>query len=120
MVPHVNQLEIHPGFARWDDIAYSEKLGMVVEAWSPMGNGKVLADPVVGEIAARYGKSPAQICIRWCIQHGVLPLPKSVTPSRIAENAQVFDFALSAADMETLDRLDGVGYSGFHPDEVPF
>lgn len=91
-----------------------------MEAYSPLGSGRVLKDERLGAIAAKYGKSTAQLCIRWDLQYGVLPLPKSVTPERIAQNAQVFDFELSREDMDAITALPPFGSSGEHPDTVPF
>ena len=78
------------------------------------------ANETLKQIAGKYGKSVAQLCIRWCLQNGVLPLPKSVTPSRIAENANVFDFEISSEDMKTIDGMENFGGSGFNPDEITF
>lgn len=80
----------------------------------------MLDNKVIVEIAKKYDKSPAQVCIRWCIQNGILPLPKSITPSRIKENAEVFDFELKEADMQMIDDLEYFGGSGLHPDEIDF
>ena len=80
----------------------------------------MLDNAALKTIAARYGKSVAQVCIRWALQHEVLPLPKSVTPSRIRENLDVFDFELSAADMLTIDRMEYFGGSGLNPDKIDF
>ena len=91
--PMVNQIEFHPGFMQEETVKYCRDNGILVEAWSPLGTGRMLTNPDLQEIASHYGKSVAQICIRWCIQHDVLPLPKSVTPSRIEENSNVFDFS---------------------------
>ena len=88
--PMVNQIEFHPGFMQEETVKYCRDNGILVEAWSPLGTGRMLTNPDLQEIASHYGKSVAQICIRWCIQHDVLPLPKSVTPSRIEENSNVF------------------------------
>lgn len=117
--PVVNQIEFHPGFTQMDNVNYSKECGMVVEAWSPLGNGAVLADENLGKIAAKYGKSTAQLCIRFALQNGVLPLPKSVTPSRIAQNAEVFDFEITAEDMAAIAATPLLGYSGFAPEEAP-
>ena len=78
--PMVNQIEFHPGFMQEKTVKYCRDNGILVEAWSPLGTGRMLTNPDLQEIASHYGKSVAQICIRWCIQHDVLPLPKSVTP----------------------------------------
>lgn len=118
--PMVNQIEFHPGFMQEETVKYCRDNGILVEAWSPLGTGRMLTNPDLQEIASHYGKSVAQICIRWCIQHDVLPLPKSVTPSRIQENSNVFDFEISAEDMQRIDALENFGGSGLDPDEVDF
>ena len=118
--PMVNQIEFHPGFMQEETVKYCRDNGILVEAWSPLGTGRMLTNPDLQEVASHYGKSVAQICIRWCIQHDVLPLPKSVTPSRIQENSNVFDFEISAEDMQRIDALENFGGSGLDPDEVDF
>lgn len=119
--PMVNQLRYHPGMTFWDEtIELCRKHDILIEAYSPLGTGTLLDDPVIAEIAGRYGKSPAQLCIRWCMQKGTLPLPKSVTPSRIAANADVFDFEISDVDMQTMDHIKNMKKPFDHPDEVPF
>ena len=120
VVPMVNQIEFHPGFTQWETLEYCKKNGILVEGWSPLGSGRVLSDERLKKIASKYGKSVAQICIRWSLQHGVLPLPKSVTESRIIENADVFDFEISSADMAEIDAFETFGESGFHPDKADF
>ena len=117
--PMVNQIEFHPGYTQPETVKYSRENGMLVEAWSPLGCGMVLGDPTVNAIAAAHGKTAAHVCIRYAMQKGVLPLPKSVTPSRIVDNTKVFDFALSDEDMATLDAMPRTGYSGFYPDDAP-
>ena len=82
--------------------------------------GRLLSNPLLTSIAEKYTKSVAQLCIRWCLQHEVLPLPKSVTPARIAENADVFSFSISEEDMMSIDNMANVGGSGLHPDHVDF
>lgn len=118
--PMVDQIEFHPGMMQEETLDYCRDKGILVEAWSPLGTGRMLANPVLKEIAGTYHKSVAQLCIRWCLQHSVLPLPKSVTPARIAENAEVFDFEITAEDMSRIDRMDNFGGSGLHPDQVDF
>lgn len=117
--PMVNQIEFHPGYNQPEAVEYSKKNGMLVEAWSPLGCGAVLGEPTVNEIAAAHGKTAAHVCIRYALQHGVLPLPKSVTPSRIEDNTKVFDFELTADEMAKLDAIPLTGYSGFYPDDAP-
>ncbi len=122
--PMVNQIECHPGLYRDDVIGFCKDNGIVVEAWSPIGSGVLLKNPLLMEIAEKYGKTVAHLCIRWCLQHDTLPLPKSVTPSRIRDNTNVFDFVISEDDMAKIDALSYCGGSGaekpFHPDEIDF
>lgn len=117
--PMVNQLEFHPGFTQPDVIGYSKNNGMLVEAWSPLGSGAVLKDERLAAIAAKYGKSVAQLCVRFALQNGILPLPKSTDAGRTAANAEVFDFEITAEDMDKLMNFPLLGYSGFTPEEAP-
>lgn len=105
-VPVVNQVELHPTFQQRPLRAFHAKHDIATESWSPLGRGSLLDDPVIGEIARAHGRSPAQIIIRWNIQSDLIVIPKSATPSRIEENARVFDFELSPAQMAALDGLD--------------
>lgn len=110
VVPAVNQIEIHPEFQQRDVRAYHASNQIQLESYSPLGSGAVLDNPVVGDIAKRLGRSPAQVIIRWHIQEGLAVIPKSVTPERIRQNLAVFDFVLDDADMGKiagLDRPDG-------------
>lgn len=118
--PCVNQIEFHPGHIQAETVQYCKDNDILVEAWSPLGKGRVLSDERLVAIAQKYDKSVAQLCIRWSLQQGILPLPKSVTPSRIKENSEVFDFTISAEDMQTISDLPEFGSSGLHPDEVEF
>lgn len=81
--PMVNQIEFHPGLMQEETVEYCQNNNILVEAWSPLGTGRMLSNSTLMDIAAKYNKSVAQLCIRWCLQHNVLPLPKSVTTSRI-------------------------------------
>ena len=117
--PMVNQIEFHPGYTQYDNVKYCQNRGMLVQAWSPLGNGAVLKNEALGAMAAKYGKSVAQLCIRFALQCDVLPLPKSVTPSRIAENAQVFDFEIDKDDVKSLLEMPLLGFSGYLPEEAP-
>lgn len=118
--PMVNQIEFHPGWLQAGCVKYCQDEDILVEAWSPMGRNEVLNHPTLIEIAKKYGKSSAQLCIRWVMQHGVLPLPKSVTPSRMKDNIDVFDFEISAEDMKIINALDGIGGQCARPDDVEF
>jgi len=105
--PHVNQIQLNPWVQQKDTVKYCEDQGIVLEAYSPLAVGQRLDDPVVGTVAKKYNKSPAQTLIRWSLQKGWVPLPKSVHKDRIIENTQIFDFEISPADMASLDMLDG-------------
>ncbi|MFF4319836.1 aldo/keto reductase [Streptomyces sp. NPDC001568] len=106
LVPAVNQIELHPLFPQEELRALHAERGIVTEAWSPLGQGKeLLTLPAVAEIAARHGRSAAQVVLRWHLQLGNVVIPKSVTPARIRENLDVFGFELDAADLAALDAL---------------
>ena len=117
--PMVNQLEFHPGYTQMDHIRWSQEHGMLAQAWSPLGSGAVLADTTLNAMAKKYGKSVAQLCVRFALQCDVLPLPKSTKPERIAANAEVFDFEITAEDMDVLMNLPLLGFSGFLPEDAP-
>lgn len=119
IMPHVNQIEFHPGYTQPELVNYCKAHNILVEAWSPLGCGEVLGDSTVNAIAEAHGKTAAHVCIRYALQHGVLPLPKSVTPSRIADNTNVFDFELTADEMKTLDAMPRTGFSGFYAEAAP-
>lgn len=120
VVPAVNQVEFHPELIQPELLGYCQEKGIQPEAWSPIMKGKVLNIPVLQALAAKYGKTPVQIVLRWDIQKGVVTIPKSVKPERIIANADIFDFELSDEDMAKIDRLDKSKRIGFHPDEIPF
>jgi len=121
-VPAVNQIELHPYFQNREVAAYGREHGIATEAWAPIAQGKVMDDPTLTEIAERYGKSIAQVVLRWHIQHGMIVFPKSVTAERIRENIAIFDFELETADVETIDALDRgeAGRGGPNPDEFDY
>lgn len=106
IVPTVNQIELHPLLPQRELRAVHANLGIATEAWSPLGRGSLLSDPVVTGIAARHGKTPAQVLIRWHIHLGNIVIPKSVNPERIASNFEVFDFDLSDEDMASIASLE--------------
>lgn len=131
--PMVDQIEYHPGYMQNgseeaggsgycpDDVAaYCKERGIIVEAWSPLGRAKVLQDPLLVSLAEKYGKSTSQICIRWEIQHEIVPLPKSVHRDRILENTKVFDFEISDDDMALIDAMPVTGFSTHTPKDVPW
>lgn len=117
-VPAVNQIEVHPYFVNEAVRAYGAQHGIVTEAWSPIAQGQVLDDQVVEGIAKATGKSPAQVVLRWHIQRGDVIFPKSVTPQRIQDNFDIFDFELSPDDVDALTELDKgeEGRTGPNPD----
>ena len=120
VAPMVNQIRLCPGETQDEVVDYCRSHNIQLEAYSPLGVGKIFEVPEMKALAEKYGKSIAQICIRWSLQRGYLPLPKSVTPSRIKENTQVFDFELEAADVQLIADLKGcVGYSS-DPDTTTF
>lgn len=118
--PMINQIEFHPGFMQEETVKYCNDNNILIEAWSPLGTGKMLNNSTLKEIAAKYNKSAAQLCIRWCLQNNTLPLPKSVTSSRIKENTEIFDFNISDEDMKIINSMEYCGGSGHHPDKVSF
>jgi 2,5-diketo-D-gluconate reductase A len=117
-VPAVNQIEVHPYLTNEAVRAYGREHGIVTEAWSPIAQGGVLEDPTITQIAEKVGKTPAQVVLRWHVQRGDIVFPKSVTPSRMEENFDLFDFELEAADVEEITGLDRGedGRTGPHPD----
>ncbi len=116
--PMVDQIEIHPGMPQDEMIAFCRANDMVVEGWSPMSTGRIFSVPEVQEIAKKYDRTVAQVVLRWHVQRGIIPLPKSVTPSRILENSKLFDFALEDADMQKISALTDCGWSGLDPDNL--
>jgi 2,5-diketo-D-gluconate reductase A len=106
IVPAVNQIELHPRFPQQELREVHAELGIATEAWSPLGQGGLLSDPTVVAVAEAHGKTPAQVLIRWHLQLGNIVIPKSVNPDRIASNFDVFDFELTAQDIESIATLD--------------
>ena len=119
-VPSVNQIEVHPYFANDAVRAYGREHGIVTEAWSPIAQGGVLEDSTITRIADKVGKTPAQVVLRWHVQRGDIVFPKSVTPSRMQENFELFDFELESADMDDITALDQDedGRTGPNPDTM--
>jgi diketogulonate reductase-like aldo/keto reductase len=115
VVPAANQIELSPFLQRRDTVAFCKERGIVVEAYSPLTRGLKLGHPVVVDVAKRCGKTPAQVLLRWGVQHGFVVLPKSATPARIAENAALFDFVLDDAAMARLDGLEAGLATGWDP-----
>ena len=117
VIPAINQIELHPWLPQAHMRDIDARLGIKTEAWSPLGSGRLIDDPVIAEVAAKHGKSPAQVMVRWSIQLGNIVLPKSVTPARIEQNIDVFDFVLDDADMAAIATLESGRRTGPNPDE---
>lgn len=116
--PALNQIEIHPYLAQRELVDFDTELGIVTASWSPLGRGALLTDPVLTSIADELGRSTAQVIIRWHLQRGLVVIPKSVHPERIASNADVFDFELSDDQMARINSLDRGQRTGSSPDNV--
>lgn len=114
--PMVNQIELHPYLTQRENREFAEKHNIAITSWSPLGRGRVLEDVTIAEISKKYNKSVAQTIIRWHLQNDLIVIPKSVTPHRIEENAQVFDFELTVEDMKLIDGLHRNERFGSHPD----
>lgn len=119
IAPAVDQIEFHPGLLQQDTVETCRTEGLLVEAWSPLGRGRLLDNPVIVDIAERHGKSAAQVTLRWVIQMGVLPLVKSVHEERIRENFDLFSFTLDEDEMARMSALPEARF-GSHPDTVAF
>ena len=116
IMPMVNQIEYHPGFAQTESAAFCQKNGIAVEAWSPLGRAEVLDNATLKEIAVAHGKDPSHICLRWLLQKDIAPLPKTTHEDRMASNMQVFDFELSKEEMAAIDSIPYCGGMHFDPD----
>jgi 2,5-diketo-D-gluconate reductase A len=116
VVPAANQIEVHPYLTQDEVRAFDAEHGIATEAWSPLARGAVADDAVIKEISERIGRTPAQITLRWHVQRGDIVFPKSVTPSRIRENYEIFDFALGDDDMTAIKALNRDERTGPDPD----
>ncbi len=119
VTPSINQIEFHPGFWQQELTEYCQKQNIVIEAWSPLGKAVVFDNEVLTSIATKHNKSVAQVCLRWVIQHDVIAIPKSTTPKRIIENLEIFDFELTEEEMNSIDALPKMGFSGEMPNSWP-
>lgn len=120
VVPAVNQIYLNPSDLQTDVRKENEKHNILSEAYSPLGTGDLLGNELVNKLAQEHGKSPAQILIRWSLEHGFVPLPKSVHEEYIKANGQVFDFSLSNEEMKLFDGLEGKGNLALDPDKANF
>ena len=122
VAPAVDQIEIHPGWPHTEEIKYLQAHNILVEAWGPLGGqgAQVMTNPTILQIADKYQKTAAQVCLRWILQQGVLPLPKSVHKERMVSNQQIFDFALTDEEMRKISLLPNLGGQCADPDDVDF
>ena len=120
IIPAVNQIEFHPGYTQQKVVAYCKEKGIAIEAWSPIGSGRLLKDRDLKAIADQYNVSPAILCIQFCLQCGVVVLPKSENKENINNNLHFNRFEISESDMEKLKTLKETGFSGLDPETVDF
>lgn len=118
--PTVNQIYLNPSDMQEEIVEYNKAHGIISEAYSPLGTGRIFEVDELKELATKYNKSIAQLVLRWSLQHGFLPLPKTVTESRVTENADIFDFTIEEEDMKRIDGLKGCAGEAKNPDEVGF
>ena len=118
VVPVLNQIELHPYLQQRALRSFHEQHGIATQAWSPLGRGNVLTDPVIGRIAAELGRTPAQVILRWHLQHGILTIPKASSGERISSNLDIFGFRLDDGQVAALDALERDQRFGSHPDGV--
>lgn len=115
--PMVNQIEYHPGEMQEETVLFCKENDILIEAWSPLGRGRIFENELLLELGQKYGKSLTQICLRWELQNGIIPLPKTMSEERMKENADIFDFEISLEDMELINSMESCGGSGLHPDK---
>lgn len=118
--PAVNQIYLNPSDMQEEVVSYNNELDILSEAYSPLGTGGLIGNKTVGEVAEHYGKTPAQVLLRWSLQHQFAPLPKSVHTDRIKENVDIFDFVIDEEDMKNLDGLHGAADLATDPDKTNF
>ena len=119
VIPAVNQIEFHPGYWQSELTDYCKKQNIAVESWSPLARGEVFGNEVLEAISWKHNKSVSQVCLRWVIQHDVIVIPKSASPKRMEENIDLFGFELSVEEMEQINNLPEIGFSGELPDRWP-
>ena len=120
VIPAVNQIEFHPGYVQQGVVDFCKENGIAIEAWSPIGSGRLLKNEELKEIADHYGVSPAILCIQFCLQSGVIVLPKSENPENIKNNLLFERFKITESDMKALKALEETGFSGLNPETVDF
>lgn len=120
VAPMVNQLEFHPGYMQQPTVNFCKQRGIQVAAWSPLGRGALIRHPLLTEIAAKYNVTVSQLVLRWCLQHGIAALPKSLNIEHQRTNSELFHFHISPEDMQRLDSMPQCCFSGLDPDHVTF
>ena len=113
----VDQIEYHPGLTRLETVKFCKENNIIVEAWAPLGKGKMLNNEELVRIAKKYNKSVAQICIKWCVQNGILPLPKSSNLERMKQNLDVFDFEIAKEDIDFISNMKFFAGSDMDPNK---
>lgn len=116
--PMVNQIEFHIGFMQEETLKYCQENDILIEAWSPCGGGKLLKKEIIKEMAEKYNVSPAKLCLRWCVEHGVIPITKSTNIDRMKDNFNLYDFKISKEDMNILDSQPFIGGYGFDSETI--
>ena len=116
--PMVNQIEFHIGFMQEETLKYCQENDILVEAWSPCGGGKLLKPEIIQQTAQKYYLSPAKLCLRWCVEHGVIPITKSTNIDRMKDNFNLYDFKISKEDMDILDSQPFIGGYGFDSETI--
>ena len=115
IAPMADQVEFHPGYTQWDTVEFAQKHGIQMEAWSPLGRQRLAQEPLLNQLAEKYGVSLAQLCLKFALQCNVIPLPKSSNPERMRQNLAL-DFTINDEDMERIHAMPQAGWSGQHPD----
>lgn len=118
VMPMLNQIEFHPGYKQDDITSFCRENDIVLQAWSPLGSGRLIENEMLKQMAAAYHKSVAQVCLRWIVQQGVIPIPKALDEKYMKENLDIFDFDLSESDMEKINAMPMTGFSDMDPDKV--
>ena len=116
VVPAVDQLEFHPGYTQEAAVRYCQEHDILVQAWSPLGRRRVMDDELIRALAERHHVTQAQICLRYAFQKGIIPIPKASSEERMKNNQDIFGFELTKTEMQKLDTMPPVGWSGEHPD----
>ncbi|MFW2376595.1 MAG: aldo/keto reductase [Cellulophaga baltica] len=117
--PAINQIEFHPGYWQPDVTAYCKAKNITVQSWSPLGRGEILNNNILKSIAKKYQTTVAKVCLRWVTQHDVIVIPKSTTKERIKENIDIFSFELTQEEIQQINAIPKLGYSGEHPNLWP-